>query len=283
MIAAVVAIESDGLAEVAVACLAITWVLFGTIFLVGRKGAAATTTRRDLTSQVGFGIQMVAYTIVFAVSRPLFSPFVPMPKTAEALLTALTIAIGFASIWFCYAAVRTLGKQWALVARVIEGHELIKRGPYGVVRNPIYLAMFGLLLERGTYLEPMAGGHISQRNFPDRDSDSYSHRGKNSSRGIRREVRRVRPDKCPHSFRAFSPKAPFETRNKLSLRFFQHRLLTMEGNGDNLGVPFERGNFRPRHKSVFINSIKNGVFRLSVSGIFKHDLLRIHAREIEDC
>ena len=125
----------------------ITWALFGTIFLVGRKGAAANTARRDTTSQVGFGIQMIAYTIIFSISRPLFSPFVPMPKAAEALLTALTIAIGFASIWFCYAAVRTLGKQWALVARVIEGHELIMRGPYGVVRNPIYLGMFGLLLD----------------------------------------------------------------------------------------------------------------------------------------
>ena len=81
MIAVAMPIERDGLAEVAVACLAITWVLFGTIFLVGRKGAAATTARRDARSQVGFGIQMVAYTIVFAISRPLFSPFVPMPKT----------------------------------------------------------------------------------------------------------------------------------------------------------------------------------------------------------
>jgi protein-S-isoprenylcysteine O-methyltransferase Ste14 len=149
LIAAVMPIESDGLAEAAVVCLGITWVLFGTIFLVGRTGAAANTARRDRTSQVGFGIQGVAYAIVFAISRPRFSPFVPMPKMAEALVTALTIAIGFAAIWFCYEAVRTLGKQWALVARVIEGHELIKQGPYGVVRNPIYLAMFGLLLDVG--------------------------------------------------------------------------------------------------------------------------------------
>jgi protein-S-isoprenylcysteine O-methyltransferase Ste14 len=149
LIAIAMPIERDGIAELAIACLVVTWVLFGTIFLVGRKGAAANTAKRDTTSQVGFGIQMIAYTIIFSISRPRFSPFLPMPKAAEALLTALTIAIGFASIWFCYAAVRTLGKQWALVARVIEGHELIQQGPYGVVRNPIYLAMFGLLLDAG--------------------------------------------------------------------------------------------------------------------------------------
>jgi protein-S-isoprenylcysteine O-methyltransferase Ste14 len=144
--------ESDGFAETAVACLVITWLLFGAVFLIGRKGAAPNTARHDATSRIGFVMQLVACGIVFAISRKLFSPFVPMSKAAEGLLTVLTIAIGFASIWFCYAAVRTLGKQWALVARIIEGHELIMQGPYGVVRNPIYLGMFGLLVQVGLTL-----------------------------------------------------------------------------------------------------------------------------------
>ena len=145
-------IQHDGIAEAAAICLALTFVLFGVIFLVGRKGAAEATAQRDATSQVGFVTQMIAYAIVFAISRPFFSPFVPMPKFDEAFLTTLSITIGFVSIWFCYEAVRTLGKQWALVARVIEGHELVMAGPYGVVRNPIYLGMFGLLLDAGLTL-----------------------------------------------------------------------------------------------------------------------------------
>jgi len=72
-----------------------------------------------------------------------------MSKAVEAVLAALTILIAIASVWFCLTAVRTLGKQWALVARVVEGHELIVQGPYGIVRNPIYLGMFGLLLATG--------------------------------------------------------------------------------------------------------------------------------------
>ena len=43
-------------------------------------------------------------------------------------------------------AVQTLGKQWTYAARVIKGHELITQSPYGVVRNAIYLGMFGLIL-----------------------------------------------------------------------------------------------------------------------------------------
>lgn len=144
-----VPIERDSLAETALLCLAVNNLLFGAIFLIGRTGAASNTARRDSRSQIGFGIQMIAYAIVYSIARAHFGPIVPMPKAMEVFVTALTIAIGFASIGFCYAAVRTLGKQWALVARVIDGHELIQRGPYGVVRNPIYLAMFGLLLEAG--------------------------------------------------------------------------------------------------------------------------------------
>ena len=41
---------------------------------------------------------------------------------------------------------QTLGKQWTYAARVIKGHQLITQGPYGIVRNPIYLGMFGLIL-----------------------------------------------------------------------------------------------------------------------------------------
>ena len=59
------------------------------------------------------------------------------------------MAIGIASVLFCFAAAWALGRHWALVARVVEGHELITHGPYAVVRNPIYLGMFGAVLATG--------------------------------------------------------------------------------------------------------------------------------------
>jgi protein-S-isoprenylcysteine O-methyltransferase Ste14 len=53
--------------------------------------------------------------------------------------------------------VRTLGKQWSLAARVLEGHDLITSGPYSVVRNPIYTGMFGMLLATGLAISHWIG------------------------------------------------------------------------------------------------------------------------------
>jgi protein-S-isoprenylcysteine O-methyltransferase Ste14 len=44
------------------------------------------------------------------------------------------------------SALRTLGKQWSLQARVLENHELIRTGPYRLVRHPIYTGILGMIL-----------------------------------------------------------------------------------------------------------------------------------------
>ena len=46
-------------------------------------------------------------------------------------------------------AVRTLGKQWAMRARLVEGHQLITVGPCAYIRNPIYTGMPGMLIATG--------------------------------------------------------------------------------------------------------------------------------------
>ncbi|HKV04230.1 MAG TPA: isoprenylcysteine carboxylmethyltransferase family protein [Candidatus Acidoferrales bacterium] len=140
---------SDWSAEAAFAVVLAGWLGFGVILAVGKKGSAKGAAKRDLKSSVGFLLQLIAYAIAFGFSRNYFSPLVPMSKTKEEFLSAVTALLAVASIWFCHTAARALGRQWALMARVIEGHELVRQGPYAIVRNPIYLAMLGMLLATG--------------------------------------------------------------------------------------------------------------------------------------
>jgi protein-S-isoprenylcysteine O-methyltransferase Ste14 len=139
---------------VAVAALVVFWILFGLIYLAGRRRSAPqtkTTTRRP-ASRIGILLQLAGYGLVFWLQRPAHAPIVPMSAAAnDAVLVAATL-VGVAAIAFCALAARTLGQQWSMTARLVSGHELVQRGPFAIVRHPIYLAMFGLLLEAGLVL-----------------------------------------------------------------------------------------------------------------------------------
>jgi protein-S-isoprenylcysteine O-methyltransferase Ste14 len=141
-----IAFRSDLPAEIAFLAVLAGWLGFGAILALGKRGAAPGAARRNWKSGAGFLLQAAAYAICFVFARAYFSAIRPMSRLTEEILSGITIAIVVASVWFCYAAAMALGKQWALVARVIEGHELISSGPYAIVRNPIYLAMLGMYL-----------------------------------------------------------------------------------------------------------------------------------------
>jgi len=65
------------------------------------------------------------------------------------LVSILAVAVAAFSVWFAMSAVRELGKQWSLQARLVEGHKLITSGVYQTVRHPIYTAMLGMLIATG--------------------------------------------------------------------------------------------------------------------------------------
>jgi len=141
--------EPDLPAEIACLSVALGWAGFGAILLIGHRGSSKSEEKRDSKSSIGFLLQCGAYALCFVFARNYFSPLFPMSKTDETILAVVTVMLAIGSLGFCYTAARALGKQWALAARVIEGHELIARGPFAIVRNPIYLAMLGMLLATG--------------------------------------------------------------------------------------------------------------------------------------
>lgn len=133
----------------------VCWIFFAGIFLLRKKAPQAAEAKRDRTATIGIFLQMCAYFLVFF--QPPWRPFLPRVEALTGIVGILfcvfTIALAAGSGWLLEAAVRTLGKQWALQARLVEGHKLITEGPYAYVRNPIYTGMLGMLIATGLAFE----------------------------------------------------------------------------------------------------------------------------------
>ena len=69
----------------------------------------------------------------------------PLPAWQVALAAGLFLIAALLS----WTGVRALGRQWRVEAGVNPDHELVTRGPYRVVRHPIYTSMLCMFLGTG--------------------------------------------------------------------------------------------------------------------------------------
>jgi protein-S-isoprenylcysteine O-methyltransferase Ste14 len=133
----------------------VCWIAFAAIFLLRKKIPHQQEAKRDRLSLLGIVLQGSAYFLVW-FQRP-GSAFLPrvtvLSGSVGVLFSLCTLALAVGSIWLIAAAVKTLGKQWAMAARLVEGHKLITAGPYRFVRNPIYTGMLGMLVATGLAME----------------------------------------------------------------------------------------------------------------------------------
>jgi len=135
----------------------LSWLAFVLTFLFHKKPPSPPDKKRDPVSITGIVFQGLSYALIWIIRRQWFTPIFGASKFSEIALTVLTILLAIGSVWFCAAAIRTLGQQWSLAARVVEGHKLVTEGPYSIVRNPIYTGMFGMLLATGLAVSHWSG------------------------------------------------------------------------------------------------------------------------------
>jgi protein-S-isoprenylcysteine O-methyltransferase Ste14 len=143
-----------GLAALSVVC---AWMLFGGALLAARLrqrlSGGGGIARRDAVSWAGIAVQGLGFAMVWGANRATHATFWPdMTLGQMTVLAFLTVTLAFGSAMLGLLALRELGKQWSLTARVLESHELVQTGPFALVRHPIYSALLGLLLATGLAL-----------------------------------------------------------------------------------------------------------------------------------
>ena len=82
---------------------------------------------------IGVALQGLAFGLVWGVHRQTFTPLISSSQAISVVagLTAIVAAVG--SVLLIKAAVKTLGKEWSITARLVEGHKLATSGVYAIV------------------------------------------------------------------------------------------------------------------------------------------------------
>jgi protein-S-isoprenylcysteine O-methyltransferase Ste14 len=127
----------------------ICWFAFGGIFIFRKKPEAPPDKKRDRGSIIGVALQGLSYGIVWGARREAFTPMISGSETLEIAAGIVAVLAAIGSVMLIMSAVKTLGKEWSLTARLVEGHKLATSGPYAYLRHPIYTGMLGMLLATG--------------------------------------------------------------------------------------------------------------------------------------
>ncbi len=127
-----------------------TWFVFAGTFLLRKQPETPPDKTRAPKSWFGLILQCLSFPPVWTIRRsPVFSPVVDGQYVLNLILQMLAVAIAISSVWLAMSAIKELGKQWSLAARLVENHKLITTGVYQTVRHPIYTAMLGMLVATG--------------------------------------------------------------------------------------------------------------------------------------
>ncbi len=123
----------------------VCWILFSVIWLL-----AAASTKRTIHRESG--VQRLRYSISLAIALILLARGYRMPYPFNVRIISSTEAVKWiagvlciAGLAFCVWARATLGRNWSGTVTLKEEHELIERGPYRVVRHPIYTGLLVMI------------------------------------------------------------------------------------------------------------------------------------------
>ncbi|HTW95165.1 MAG TPA: isoprenylcysteine carboxylmethyltransferase family protein [Tepidisphaeraceae bacterium] len=112
------------------------WAVWYVYWLVGAYFTSANKTREGLFGRIAYTVLLLAGFFLLFHDRD--APFIFGRFFHSAVAEWLGLGITAAGLSFAVWARVHLGKYWSGVITLKEGHRLIRTGPYGMVRHPIY-------------------------------------------------------------------------------------------------------------------------------------------------
>ena len=131
--------------------LAVFWVAWWLPFFLRLPKRRGEAVQKDNRARWGIIIQGLGFAAVYFHSPAIWKSPVGWWRLAPA------IAIELAGLWLAWTAVAQLGRQWRVDAGLNADHELVRGGPYRLIRHPIYASMLCQLLMTAALLGTLPG------------------------------------------------------------------------------------------------------------------------------
>jgi protein-S-isoprenylcysteine O-methyltransferase Ste14 len=122
------------------------WVIFVVFWLATALRTKRTVERQDVSSRLEHSIPIAvgALLVLKGTSDPGALGDRVLPHSVPFL--ALGLGITIAGLGLALWARVTIGRNWSGIVTLKQDHELIRHGPYGHVRHPIYSAILLMVL-----------------------------------------------------------------------------------------------------------------------------------------
>jgi protein-S-isoprenylcysteine O-methyltransferase Ste14 len=120
--------------------MAAFWVAWTIPFLLNRARGQGKAVRIDPRARLGIMIVSAGYLVANTHAPAVWNVRIETWRAFSG------VVFGLAAIALVWMAVGNLGRQWRVDAGLNADHELVQSGAYRLVRHPIYLSMFCMLL-----------------------------------------------------------------------------------------------------------------------------------------
>jgi protein-S-isoprenylcysteine O-methyltransferase Ste14 len=130
------------------------WVVFWVYWTVSARRMRPPKRQAPLTFTVSNTLLLYAGFVLVLVGRFDVGALSFRFASASAWADVAGVTLAVAGVGLAIWSRQVLGANWSGAVQVVEGQHLVRRGPYAVVRNPIYsgmaLGVLGTALVRGT-------------------------------------------------------------------------------------------------------------------------------------
>ena len=143
--------------SVAINTIRACWLIFMAVWLLAAISTKRSVYRESRAQRLRYSILLIAGYFLLIRDHRLAYPLSARVIPRMEIIAWAGVVLCLAGLSFCIWARAILGRNWSGAVTLKEEHELIERGPYRLVRHPIYSGLLAMFLATAIVLGHVGG------------------------------------------------------------------------------------------------------------------------------